>query len=611
MKAFDLSYLYRKFLNTIWRFPLIIILIVLAFTSSIFVIFKDNGTDIWLHLMLSSIIGIPLFLGINLYLERVETQRWFNIILNLFGFLILFVFFISLPSHNIYGKHFIRTFVLFISFFASMFYLPFIGFDQQMPFWYYNYTFIKRIILSSFFALVFYLGINIALMALNMLFEVKIDYKWFLFIASLSFVLFLPWFILGGLQRKFTYHAQKNYFPKELRTFAIYVLAPINSLYAVILLVYIAKIAITGIWPSGWTVSLIIGYSVIELLIIILTYPIIYDKENKMVVKYIYLNLILSVLFFVIYFLAIIKRTSEYGLTESRIYVYIYGVWFLFLVAYILFRKIKDIRIIPFSLFVVAFLSVSGSWNVFRICKNQQLKRLDNILQKNDLIENGKINAKDKTIDLKTEAEISSIALYLVEIHGSNTIHKYFKMNVDSLFNANDSLNNHTFAKMVKLFSSVGLSFNPYYYDNSKYPYVEFYTQERREYFSVDSSLYACILNVYSYEGASEYKNSLKLNDSIKVDLSLSNKDGILHIYINDKPDASINLMEYFKLLNSLKPLEKNSNATMLLASDLKTSISGLKYNYEFLFERMEYVIKEKKEAPVSATGYMLIKKKW
>lgn len=609
MRAFDFSYITRKIDKTFWRFPIVSILIILTFLSSVITIYKAEFNNIWQHLMLTGLLGIPLFISFNLYLERVETRRWFNIIMNSIGFLLLLFFFINLPVHTIFLKHYIRAFVLFLAFFASMFYLPFIGFHQQMPFWYYNKHFIKRIIVSLFYSFVFHLGISLALVTINLLFDANISYKWYAYIASFSYLLIFPWLVLIGLQRKFTFHAQKEYYPKELRTFALYVLVPLNVIYAAILFVYILKIIFTGVWPSGWTVDLILGYSIIELLIVILTFPVLFDKDNKLLLKYVYVSFLLTIIFLVIYFLAISKRISEYGLTENRLFTILFGIWMLFNVSFLFIKKIKDLRVIPLSFLLLAFLSVSGPWNVFRISKTQQIKRLERILVKNDLLNNGKIDAKNKTIDAKTQAEISSILLYLVETHGESTLKPYFNVNIDSLFNSNDSLHINTYENMSTLFSSAGLSFNPYYYENSYYSYIQFYTQERLASLSVDSSLYFCILNVYSYDNSVEYKQILQLNDSLRLDLFLSKNDDGLNIYINNKKDAVLNLTDYYNYLKTLKSKEQYPNSIMLKSNELKKSIMGSIFKYEFIFERLEFSNKDNKTVPVSISGYLLIKK--
>jgi len=610
MKALDIAYLSRKILKTFWRFPIPVILILLTFLSTIIVIYKEDETSIGQHLLLTTMLGIPLFTAFNLYLERVETRRWFNIIVNALGFFILILFFINLPTNQIYEKHYIRAFTLFFTFLASMFYLPFIGFHQQIPFWYYNKQFIKRIFISLFFSTIIYLGLLLAISAIDVLFGAHINYKWYLYVLAFAYTLLLPWLILGGLQLKFTYHANKQFYPKEVRTFALYVLLPLNLIYGIILIVYSIKIILTGVWPSGWTVGLIMGYSIIHLLIIILTFPVLFDKENKALVKYVFINFIFILLFLILYFLAIIKRIQEYGLTENRFLVVLFGIWMLFLSVYLYIKKIHDLRVIPLSFIILAFLSVSGPWNMFRICKHQQLKRWEYLLVKNDLLNQGKIDAHHKDIDAKTQTELSSIALYLAETHGGKTLAPYFKLNIDSLFNTNDTVNNYTYNKISTLFSSAGLTFNPYYYDVADDSNYQFYSSDVRTSIMVDSSLFVCFLNAYSNNENVQYKQNYQLNDSLILELSMPINTNSLSIKLNNKQDAIFNLQDYFNEINAYTPSEKYINSVKLKPEQLKKSIIGSTYRYDFILERIEYNVKNKVKTPISISGYLIIKVK-
>lgn len=162
MKSLNISYFRRKLIKTFFRFPVVVLFIFLATVSSLIHFYSKESNDLWIHLFLTSILAIPLFTSINLYLERVETRRWFNIFINIIGFVILIVFFLNLPHNYIFDKHYIRSFVLFLAFVISMFYLPFLGFHQPLPFWFYNYNFIKRIFVSFIYITTLFVGALLA-----------------------------------------------------------------------------------------------------------------------------------------------------------------------------------------------------------------------------------------------------------------------------------------------------------------------------------------------------------------------------------------------------------------------------------------------------------------
>jgi len=282
----------------------------------------------------------------------------------------------------------------------------------------------------------------------------------------------------------------------------------------------------------------------------------------------------------------------------------------LFLSVYLYIKKIHDLRVIPLSFIILAFLSVSGPWNMFRICKHQQLKRWEYLLVKNDLLNQGKIDAHHKDIDAKTQTELSSIALYLAETHGGKTLAPYFKLNIDSLFNTNDTVNNYTYNKISTLFSSAGLTFNPYYYDVADDSNYQFYSSDVRTSIMVDSSLFVCFLNAYSNNENVQYKQNYQLNDSLILELSMPINTNSLSIKLNNKQDAIFNLQDYFNEINAYTPSEKYINSVKLKPEQLKKSIIGSTYRYDFILDRIEYNVKNKVKTPISISGYLIIKVK-
>lgn len=595
MKNFDYNYVKRKIIKSVWRFPIVVFFIITATISAMVTYYHESNNDIWSHLNLTAILAIPLFISINLYLERVETSRLLKIIINAVGFIILLLFFISLPYKFIYDKHYIRSFILFLAFFTSMFYLPFIGFHQQMPFWFYNYNFIKRIGVSFIYSSIFFLGVFIALQTIWYLFEINTSSLIFPF-SVLFYILFFPWMILAGLSPKFTYHADKVYYPTHLKSITQYAILPIITLYAVILLTYIAKIVLTGIWPSGWTVGIIIGYSLGLVLVIVLIYPILFDKENKMLYKLIYTHLFISLLFMIVYFVAILKRTEGYGLTENRLFVFIYGIWYLFIAIYFIVKKINDFRAITFSLLVVLFLSVSGPWNVFRIAKNSQQNRLIDIAITENIYINGKLQAKNKMIKQSSETEISNIVHYLVTTHGHKSVKNLFAIDVDSLFISNPNIN----ANIETLIKSAGLRYNPHFF-NTEDTYKVFKMENNEYIFPIENARYSCFFELYSYDSLEKYVTFNEI-DSLNFKINLNPVNGWIKIYVNDIDDATLWLQPFYNHLIELQKSEPLNN------KNFKAVAKGKFYDYTFYFKEIEFILdKDVYPKPAMVKAMLLI----
>jgi hypothetical protein len=106
----------------------------------------------------------------------------------------------------------------------------------------------------------------------------------------------------------------------------------------------------------------------------------------------------------------------EYGVTFRRYYVLALAVWLLFITLFMVIRRNRNLIVIPFSLLLVAVLSLIGPWSSFDVSYKSQTTRLLKLLQDNNLIENGKIvRTKGLSLPLKLRADISSIATYLYD----------------------------------------------------------------------------------------------------------------------------------------------------------------------------------------------------
>ncbi len=455
----------------------------------------------------------------------------------------------------------------------------------------------KRLIEKTVF-----FGFVIAFLAIDSLFSLNLMNR-ISTLSILSFYLLFPMLIISGLSKSFTFHANKIYYPKDLKNITQYAFLPIITLYALILIVYVGKIIITGIWPSGWTVGLYIGYSSLLLLSIILTYPVLFNDENKRLLQLIFVHLFLALLFQIVYYVAIIKRINEYGLTENRIFTLLYGLWILIVVIHFIVKKINDLRIVPFTLLVILLLSVTGPWNVFRICKSNQTKRMINIAQQANIIVNGKINAKNKIINHKTQSELSSIALYLVETHGPKSIQSYFPVNVDSVFSKSESITD-SYSKLETIFQSSGLTFSPYS-NNSEFKYKSFYTEHQENAYPVNNALFVCIFNFNNYVSNDTCTTTIhyKINDTLSISLASQLFKGSVNIYINNQEDAVLWLSPYYDYLKELKPVNQN----YFKHDDLKAKAEGKRYNYTFYFTRIEFQLGEHSPRPVSIDGLMFV----
>ena len=566
MKIPSLKYLIRKSKSSLIRFPFSLFVAILGTITAIYVIDFDytNYTDYsnLYHLIMTCAIGLPMFLAITIFSERLEVTKILKFVIRSSGFIFLLFYFLSLPD-VILDKNMVRFVIYLIGFNAIVSFSPFIGFKKHNAFWQFNKSLFLRLLLTALYAGVLYVGISLAILAVDKLFGVDIRGEWYLRLWVFIAGIFSVWFFISGIPKYFDKLEGVHIYPKGIKIFTQYILLPIVTVYAIILYVYFAKVLITRDWPVGWVVYLVSGYSFLGIFSFLLIYPIYNIQQNKGV------RLFTKIFFYsvfpllIMFFIAISKRISEYGFTENRIFILLTGIWLTFISLYLIITKYKKIRMVPVSIVIIAFLSVSGPWNVFKISKWNQKQRLENILIKNNILKDGKVVKTTKTIDTKDDVEICSLLTYLADMHGHKCLQSLFNQNLDTIFKA-DSVRYYTsYDGIKKLTEIMGIEYNTYmpYTDNIQCTFSCQYSDSDiplqvsgYDYFLKYRSY--CYNNVEKNNMDTTITNSYKLNDSSEIKFLLIPYEGKLSVLQND---TTINF-KVFDLMNKLYKNKKDGN---------------------------------------------------
>jgi len=303
-----------------------------------------------------------------------------------------------------------------IGLFAFSFHLlvafaPFINNGNLNGFWEYNKVLFLRILTAGIYAGVLFSGLAVALVAINSLFNVKIDSNVYLRLLSVVGISFTTLFFLAGVPVDFKrINELQHPYPKGLKVFTQYVLIPLLVIYFAILLVYEVKILLNWQLPKGMVSTLILGYAVFGVLSLLLIYPIKEQEGNgwiRLFSRWFYLMMIPLV---VLLLLAVWKRVGNYGITESRYILVILALWLSIITGYFLISRKDNIKIIPISLCVLALLAIYGPQSAFSVSRYSQSLRLKKI-----------INGKD-AYALK---EKPAIIRYLVLNHGLESLQPF------------------------------------------------------------------------------------------------------------------------------------------------------------------------------------------
>lgn len=393
------------------QFPLVLLM---AFSASVCLMFiaeenfrSSEKVFTLTKLTLVFCLGISLMFGLKILSQRIGKQ----ILLELGGILFLVGFYFLLPKlekdfTEVYAFLIVPTFVLshlFVSFAA------FFRKKTEMDFWLYNKNLFINIFLTAIFTGVLTGGVELAIVAVDKLFDFNFNDKIYLRVFYLLAIFGSSFIFLLFNEKGLEYLEKEGNYPVVLKFFTQYILIPLLIIYVVILYFYSAKILINWELPRGWVSYLVLAYSIVGILAILLVHPL---KENsakswvKMFSKIFYFTLIPLL---ILLFTAIFTRILEYGYTEPRYFVVLLSIWLVTVVFYFIINKNASIKFIPTSLFAFGlFALVFPFLNTFSVAKRSQENQLIKILTENKLLDNNqKIDFTRRVVD-STATEIAN-----------------------------------------------------------------------------------------------------------------------------------------------------------------------------------------------------------
>ncbi|HMG15084.1 MAG TPA: DUF4153 domain-containing protein, partial [Saprospiraceae bacterium] len=262
--------------NSVLRFPLAILLSL--FTAGLLIYLVENEPsqteNSYFSMMLSLAIGFPLMIGLQLVAEQFLERPLIRAGLYLLGvlFIIWYYFFLS-PDFGVLELtrpvRFVSLLVI-AHLFVSV--APFIKGGIVNDFWEYNKSIFVQWFIGALYATVIYSGLAIAVLAVDQLFDVKVDYKVSLHLFIIVAAVFHPFYFTSNFPKRVHGESIDNHDSKGIKNLVLFILIPLSMLYFLILYLYGFKILVSWNLPKGWVSSLVIGFSVAGTLTYLLNY---------------------------------------------------------------------------------------------------------------------------------------------------------------------------------------------------------------------------------------------------------------------------------------------------------------------------------------------------
>ncbi|MBF7097024.1 DUF4153 domain-containing protein [Alkalibacter mobilis] len=269
----------------------------------------------------------------------------------------------------------------------------------------------KSFFISVFFSGVLFAGIALILGATDvLLFE--IDEMLYAHSANIVFTLFAPIYFLS-LIPNYNKADQETIertvgCPRFLEILISYIVIPLVSIFTVILVLYIGLNIRGEFWTENLIEPMLVSYSIVVIVVLFLSA----NMDNKFAATFrqIFPKVLLPLVAFQI--LASTLKIGDEGLTHSRYYVIMYGVFAAAAGVVFSFMKSQKAGIIAAVFVALSIISVVPPVDAFGVSKRNQIGILEEVLEKNDMLVDDKIvpNAsipdEDKKIIINTSAYI-------------------------------------------------------------------------------------------------------------------------------------------------------------------------------------------------------------
>jgi len=584
--------------NAFKRFPVTLTWAIIGSFYIMYLIDFDSGNKLEekLDIILTLILGICWHIGSQFFIEQQkQPNKW----LWLKGLIIvlLFLFYWHLPgtkdldNNPVYS---IRFFLYFIGGHLFVLFAPFIKFWKKTAFWNYLKSVGLAIVRSALFSGVLYLGLVLALLAIDALFEANIKGERYgqLFVFCLGVV--NTWIYLSDFPKQVR-HQREIYFERALEVFVKFILIPLVILYVVILYAYGGKISLQWQLPKGWVSYLVTALALLGFLVEVIINPI--QKNAKAwTIRNFYPSFYYALLpLVVLLFVAIFRRVADYGITENRYFVLVIAFWILGMALYLLISRNNKLIVLPLSLFGLAILSSFGPWSAFYVSKTSQINQFKKVYDQVSL--NGKMATADEFNQLTSIidylekrnaiSELDEITGIAMKEAMQDTVHSRWKK--------------YTYVDTRAVMDSLNITVDP---DSNKSPssygvhYSLYQNQEQLQLHDISEFSY------FSEIHFGDYLHKQLLTERFELDYQT--KDHSLKL-LNKNNESS---MVEFKLSNFLKDMTKNGTDLSGLPIEKRSLfLENEELKAKVIFTNLSYTVFPKDSLNIhSASAYLLIK---
>lgn len=305
---------------------------------------------------------------------------------------------------------------------------PYLKGGDDLSVWFFNRKMWFGVVVSYVALLLFAVGLMTALWAVKELFSVDIPDELYGDIWVFASLVLGPLYALSWVPKSFQFTQEDCTDPPGLKFIVNWISAPMVFVYLAILYAYFVKIIVTGEVPNGHLAYMISGFAGAGIVTYLMAHPLRDEgsPQLRLFFKVFFPALLIPVAF---HFFAIWERVSAYGITEQRYMLGVSAVWFAFLAVGNTFGRLP-IKVMPMSLAALMLLASFGPWSAMSVSGASQFARLEALLVKSELLDNGKavkLENADEVLSFDDRQNISSILRYMCRTERDAMIEGWFE----------------------------------------------------------------------------------------------------------------------------------------------------------------------------------------
>lgn len=420
------------------RFPFVLLSAAVAAGAALLLVVRPEEADVWLRLMASAALGLPLFLRIGLATEgrRLTGARAWLLPVLLALIPLAFFWRSGIWTETGAGLRFVH---LFGSVTLGLAASTYVGRRETIGCWHFNWLLVLRFLLGAACTGVTLAGLAASLAGLAAVLGADVTFATCLRVLLGPAIIFLTWFVLAGIPRDFDALDRMDHYPAGIRVCAV-ALVLLTCLLYVVFAAYSVRVLVLAEWPEGHIGFLVSALATAGVASLVLIQPARLGPGSSAWIERYARWFWIAILPAVGMLLAAVsQRLAQYGVTEARFMLTTLALWLGGAALYSIARRPRVLVWIPYSLSLLGPVTLVGPWpTAYESARRSQSARLEAVLSQHGALQDGRIVRAAGEVPDDGRQQIRSIFSYLIDAHGASATDRWFDGGTASLAKEGD-----------------------------------------------------------------------------------------------------------------------------------------------------------------------------